>query len=536
MKQQILFLVVISVFITNQLTAQCPRQQVVTDYNTLHQTANFNNSELNWTGNTNSCTPGTMSSTVRNKHLQKINYYRKLVGGLNSNITLNATKNAKCMETVLMLKAANTLSHCTGAGGSPCNGYPCNTPNAIEGAQKSNLALVFPNWNFSDPIDNYMRDAGSFNTDVGHRRWILFASLAEIGLGTNETHNAMWVIGDAAATPTFNQFVAYPPNGFIPQPLVYDRWSFSIPGLNFGARPNFSSATVTMTDNNGAAVNLTIVARDGFFGDPSIVWEPVGVITNSSMDLTYTVTISNITNAPQSSYTYQVKIVPLVFPPNCPSGQTWNNTTCSCAAPTQQPCNNMSTTITTNVSNQTISNFDKITTTGNVAVSGTVNFQAFLDITLNSGFTVAPNNNFTAQIVPCNTGSLVETITAGNSKPPSFEQVTLNEPPLPLDNDQGLIIQTSKNFKRSRQLSITPNPLTDKTNIDFELAEMSEIQLNLIDLNGRFVRNIVPVSTYSKGKHRVPLHVLDLPTGVYYVTLQSNLGVTTKKMIIQAQQ
>ena len=44
-------------------------------------------------------------------------------------------------------------------------------------------------------------------------------------------------------------------------------------------------------------------------GDPTIVWEPTGIITNSTADVTYTVTVSGIANAPQTSYTYNVVII-----------------------------------------------------------------------------------------------------------------------------------------------------------------------------------------------------------------------------------
>jgi hypothetical protein len=51
-------------------------------------------------------------------------------------------------------------------------------------------------------------------------------------------------------------------------------------------------------------VPLTIVSTAGSYGDKTIVWEPQGVLTNATDDVSYTVTVSGITGAPQSSYTY----------------------------------------------------------------------------------------------------------------------------------------------------------------------------------------------------------------------------------------
>jgi hypothetical protein len=57
-------------------------------------------------------------------------------------------------------------------------------------------------------------------------------------------------------------------------------------------------------------VPLTVVSKtDNGFGDNTIVWEPAGIITNSAADVTYKVTVSGITSAPKSSYTYNVTLI-----------------------------------------------------------------------------------------------------------------------------------------------------------------------------------------------------------------------------------
>ena len=58
--------------------AQCPREIAVNDYNNLYLTSAFNLADMNWTGSVNNCNPGTISQSVLNKNLQRINYYRKL--------------------------------------------------------------------------------------------------------------------------------------------------------------------------------------------------------------------------------------------------------------------------------------------------------------------------------------------------------------------------------------------------------------------------------------------------------------------------
>jgi len=342
-KLLILFLAISSIY----LSAQCPRQTAVDNYHNQYLSANFTDAELNWTGNIINCTQGTMSATVLAKHLQKINYYRNLVG-LES-VILNDIKNQKALASVLMFEAENTpsppviqLTHCDGANNAPCNQYPCNSADGIEATKNSNLAFASPNWNNQGPIDVYMQDEGDSNQDVIHRRWILHSKAQDIGIASSTRFNAMYVIDGLNNPSVYNEFIAYPPSGYMPQPLVPSRWSFGIPAAIF------SNATVTMQDPDGNTIPLTIISNNqNGFADNSIVWEPSGIINNSNMDVAYTITISNISNAAQSSYTYTTNIIPTSHPPFCPNEQVWSEINCQCeAAP--PPCPTEPLMISTN--------------------------------------------------------------------------------------------------------------------------------------------------------------------------------------------
>ena len=58
-----------------------------------------------------------------------------------------------------------------------------------------------------------------------------------------------------------------------------------------------------MTGDSGN-IPVTIISAGGSYGDKTIVWEPQGIVTNSNADVSYTVTVSWITGAAQTSYTY----------------------------------------------------------------------------------------------------------------------------------------------------------------------------------------------------------------------------------------
>ena len=187
------------------------------------------------------------------------------------------------------------------------------------------MAFSFPNWNARGPIDIYMRDDGNFNQHVAHRRWILFSKATDMGIATSTRFNSMFVVDGFSNPSVYEDFIAYPPRGYMPQTLVPARWSFSIPNADF------SNATITMQDPDGNVVPLTVSSRNiTFYGDNTLVWEPSNIITDSNQDESYTITISNVGNAVESSYTYTSTIVPISYPPLCSIGLEWQEDLCAC--------------------------------------------------------------------------------------------------------------------------------------------------------------------------------------------------------------
>lgn len=271
------------------------RQAVIDDYNNLYLTSNV--TDCGWTGSTSSCTAGTMSADAMSKTLQRINYFRKEVG-LNTDITFDATKNSKCQEAALMMDANSDLNH------YPPTSWTCYTADGAEAAGNSNLALGS---NSSGAITLYMMDPGSSNTACGHRRWILYSRSKVMGCGSTSGANALWVLGNGGnPLPTsMPEFISWPPEGYVCAPLVFSRWSFSIPGADF------SAATVSMTDGSGNAITCSIISStDNGYGDNTIVWEPTGIDTSNSADVTYHVSISNVTvNSTTKNYSYDVVII-----------------------------------------------------------------------------------------------------------------------------------------------------------------------------------------------------------------------------------
>lgn len=68
--------------------------------------------------------------------------------------------------------------------------------------------------------------------------------------------------------------------------------------------------------------------------------------------------------------------------------------------------------------------------------------------------------------------------------------------------------------------SVSPNPFNSRTTIQFGLEEPSEIDLQIIDVNGRVIRTLID-SARSRGWHYVSFDAGNLPGGIYFVRLQA---------------
>jgi Cysteine-rich secretory protein family len=271
------------------------RTDVLAFYNTVYAASQNYAAKMAWTGSVGGGVAGTTSAAFKEDVRRRINFYRALCG-LPGDITIDATKSAKCQDAALMFARNTALSH------YPPSSWYYYTGNAYEAAGKSNIALG----NYGPgAVDAYMRDDGGGNEIVGHRRWINYSRAQSMGTGDVPAQspyyssNALWVIGDFKATPT-PKFVAWPNRGYVPQNLVPARWSLSYPGANF------SAATMTMTQGAATIPTTIISSANNGYGDNTLVWTPSGVVTSVAVDMPYVVTVSGIsgTGVPTShSYT-----------------------------------------------------------------------------------------------------------------------------------------------------------------------------------------------------------------------------------------
>lgn len=296
-----------------QQTASVPacsaadRAQVIGLYQNYYLTSvNLN---PGWTGSVVTGDPGALSDTFREGILRRINYFRSM-SGVNSNVTFDAACNTMCQQAALMMSAARNISH------TPPSTWPFYTADAATACFRSNIRLDWQGDEGAAAIDRFMADDESNNTYVGHRRWLVYAGESVMASGaipgdgvTFPGTNATWVLNVTPRPTDAPLSTSWPPAGFVPAPLVFNRWSFSY------VNADFSAAQVQIV-KNGAAVSVQLEAveyqsaADGsgtFEGDNTLVWELPGNVVNLTADEVYKVKITNVLiNGMAQKFTYYV--------------------------------------------------------------------------------------------------------------------------------------------------------------------------------------------------------------------------------------
>jgi hypothetical protein len=274
---------------------------------------------LGYGGNPAAGVAGDTSAAFKNAVLTRLNFMRAMAG-VTSLVGLDAVRNAKNQHAALMMYANQQLSH------TPPTSWLRYTTEGAEAAGKSNLCVTA----IADVgcIEAYMDDFGFNNNVVGHRRWILYPQTQKSGTGDVpdglRVWNALWAVEDSTVwnprPATRDEFVAWPPKGYVPYQLVYNRWSFH------HVNANFSGATVSVT-RDGVQVPVSVETRGVPGGAPesAIVFlldnrqaNGPSTPTKPVTDAVYSVTIAGvIVNGASRTFTYPV----IVFDPAAASAR-----------------------------------------------------------------------------------------------------------------------------------------------------------------------------------------------------------------------
>jgi uncharacterized protein YkwD len=258
-----------------------------------------------WTGSHANCNAGETSPAFREAVQLRINYFRSMAG-VPATVQLSDEYNRKAQQAALMMSVNGQLSH------NPPPSWLCYTTEGAQAAGSSNLFLGVYG---PSAITGYIEDPGSGNYFVGHRRWILYPQTLHMGTGDIPntggywSANSLWVFDDNMWNPrpqTRQEYVAWPPRGYVPYQVVFPRWSFAY------ADADFSGAAVTMS-SGGQVIPVAIQPIGNGYGENTFVWVPdLSFGGPPPADIAYDVTVTGVkVNGIQKDFTYQV----IVFDP-----------------------------------------------------------------------------------------------------------------------------------------------------------------------------------------------------------------------------
>lgn len=226
---------------------------------------------VGWTGNVDTCTPGTTSAEAEAATIDQINFYRELVGSPPA--VVDRANAAMPQRMALIMQANGALAH-----------YPPPTWRCYQEPFTHNLVANLP---AGRAIASYIQDLGPQNFAVLHRRALLDPRVGSYAFGSTDQYNAVLVGPSANVYTPLSDWVAWPPAGLIASPLVPYRWSFDTTRLDL----DLSSASASVIGPNGP-LPVTVLARSL----RGIVFEvTLGPMAEPGVDLSYTATISGIT-------------------------------------------------------------------------------------------------------------------------------------------------------------------------------------------------------------------------------------------------
>lgn len=313
------------------------RNDVLSFWHAVYQASEGYSTRMNWTGDY-SGNNGTTSLEFVADVERRLNYFRAMCG-VPADATVNTGSMVRIDDSDAYKPATSTLKSTAAQSAALMliRNYNASTgtdPALSHNAPSNVIGWSAAAWNANahgnfafgtcgpDAITQYCMErlpaniaTSSWNSLVGHRRWCLFPGSTDFATGDQPGTSAykpptnnLYVLQKLAELiePQEQVFVAYPAPGFFPVNLNSPFWSVSRKGANF------NSATVKMTDHNGASLPVTTVQKNNSYGDPAIIWSvgnAAGVSALAS-DTTFNVRISGIAGVGiPTSFNYSVTLV-----------------------------------------------------------------------------------------------------------------------------------------------------------------------------------------------------------------------------------
>jgi hypothetical protein len=81
-------------------------------------------------------------------------------------------------------------------------------------------------------------------------------------------------------------------------------------------------------------------------------------------------------------------------------------------------------------------------------------------------------------------------------------------------------------------MGVYPNPANDVLNVNYTMQAQAQLLLNIYSVDGQLVRS-EDKGTAATGNGTIQTDISDLAPGTYFVQLQTETGVSTKRIVVQ---
>lgn len=112
---------------------------------------------------------------------------------------------------------------------------------------------------------------------------------------------------------------------------------------------------------------------------------------------------------------------------------------------------------------------------------------------------------------------------------PDCDSIPTIVAPAPSLNNQKLSLEPTTN--EITGFKVYPNPFSDQTTIEYQLTEPGFVNLQIIDITGKKVKQLVHLKQHT-GTYQVLLNTAGLSPGVYSARLEANDRILSQKLIV----
>ena len=85
--------------------------------------------------------------------------------------------------------------------------------------------------------------------------------------------------------------------------------------------------------------------------------------------------------------------------------------------------------------------------------------------------------------------------------------------------------------QKSSLLNLYPNPFQQSLFIELTLNQTQSLKLQLIDLNGKIIQQVIASKRFLQGVHQFNISTIHLEQGIYFLILATETKVSTYKVI-----